>query len=87
MRARLEKRVADGTIRVVTMGTHGVTGFGGFGFEDRAGAGAADEGDGDRAGRGGAERGGVANVDDAAARAAAQAGKNPSKGIVIEPED
>lgn len=81
VRGRLESQVADGTIRVVSMGTHGVTGFGGFG-----GFGAAGGAGGDGMAGGGTGRSRV-DLNDPAARAAAQAGKDPSKGIVIEPEE
>lgn len=76
VRKRLESQVADGTIRVVSMGTHGVTGFGGFGGFGGAGTQGA-----------GSDIGRHPGVGDAAARAAAEAGKDPSKGIVIEPEE
>jgi len=96
VRKRLERQIADGTIRVVSMGTHGAPGFGGFGgfgFGGRGAAGSQTEAQSGQPGQPGATAGADGALGaprlgldprDSAARAAAQAGKDPSKGIVID---
>ena len=77
VRTRLERRIADGTIRVVTMGRAG--GFG-FGFGQRPEGEAAGDADvevGTNPGGSGARSAGVSG----------RRGLDPSKGIVVEPDD
>ena len=81
VRKRLERQIADGTVRVVTMGSFGVGGFG-FGASrfGGAGQGAADDDPG------GVEIGRRPGAERAPPRRSAPPGMDPSKQILIDEE-
>jgi UPF0716 protein FxsA len=74
VRTRLERGIADGTIRVVTTGSMGGFGFGGWGGPVGPGDARGRQGTGDTGGHDRAGRGDGRELD-------------PSKGIVVEPDE
>lgn len=92
IRKRLERRIADGTIRVVTMGNAGGGGFGFGGWGGAAGHSQPSDGAEDDAGPddGSPEIGQRTSRRSSSGSdpgAAASSRLDPSKGIVIEPDD
>lgn len=75
VRARLERQIESGQVRVVTMGGLGGSGFGGVGFGGGFGSGGYPGGEGFDDGSG------------SDAVAADRSRLDPSKGIVIEPDE
>lgn len=94
VRRRLQRGIADGSIRVVTMGSAGMWGFGGRsgGADDRAGRAGEEAADAEVGAPGSGAVGGweVEEVEEGAGNPEnARPGRrlDPSKGIVIEPDD